>query len=163
MLLIDIRKGYVQVGGVSMDREAEKDKRNISSGRGRSKAAGKSKYEKLYVILVGIFLAAIFFYTFYIGQFLWGIVIDILVLRLYFLMQQEQRYFIESDLNEEEAGTPHDPRMKRKIRLANILITLFVLGIIVYSYLSLQFIWGIVVGLMILLYVHMLLFSEKNL
>ncbi|KKH94713.1 hypothetical protein EO95_18710 [Methanosarcina sp. 1.H.T.1A.1] len=146
-----------------MDREAEKDKRNKSSGRGMSKAAGKSKYEKLYVILVGIFLAAVFFYTYYIGQFLWGIVIDILILRLYFLMQQEQRYFIESDLNEEKAGTPHDPRMKRKVRLVNVLITLFVLGIIVYSYFSLQFIWGIVVGLMILLYVHMLLFSEKNL
>ncbi|TFH03595.1 MAG: hypothetical protein E4H06_04240 [Methanosarcina sp.] len=146
-----------------MDREAEEEKRNKSSGRGRSKAAGKSKYEKMFVILVGIFLAAVFFYTFYIGQLLWGIVIDILILRLYFLMQQEQRYFIESDLNEEEAGTPHDPRMKRKVRLANVLITLFVLGLVVYSYFTLQFIWGIVVGLMVLLYVHMLLFSEKNL
>lgn len=146
-----------------MDREEENEKRNKSSDRGRSKAAVKSKYERLLIILVGIFLAAVFFYTFYIGQPFWGIVIDILVLRLYFLIQQERRYFREYNLNEEEAGTPHDPRMKRKVRLANILITLFVLGIVVYSYFTLQFIWGIVVGLMILLYVHMLLFSEKNL
>lgn len=146
-----------------MDRKAENEKRNQSSGRGRSKAAGKSKYEKLFVILVGIFLATILFYTFYIGQLLWGIVIDILILRLYFLMQQEQRYFIETDLNEEEAGTPHDPRMKQKVRLANLLLTLFVLGLVAYSYFTLQFIWGIVTGLMILLYIHMLLFSQKNL
>jgi len=146
-----------------MDREEENEKRNKSSDRGRSKAAGKSKYEKLFVILVGIFLAAVFFYTFYIGQLLWGIIIDILVLRLYFLMQQERRYFVECDLNEDEAGTPHDPRVKRKVRLANVLITLFALGIVVYSYFTLRFIWGIVAGLMILLYVHMLLFSEKNL
>ena len=146
-----------------MGRKAEKEKRNQSSCRGRSKAAGKSKYEKWFVILVGIFLAAILFYTFYIGQLLWGIVIDILILRLYFLMQQEQRYFIEADLNEEEAGTPHDPRMKQKVRLANVLITLFVLGLVAYSYFTLQFIWGIVTGLMILLYIHMLLFSQKNL
>ncbi|AKB17976.1 MULTISPECIES: hypothetical protein [unclassified Methanosarcina] len=117
----------------------------------------------MYRILVGIFLAAVFFYTLYIGQLLWGIVIDILILRLYFLMKQEHRYFVECDLNEEEAGTPHDPTMKRKVRLANILLTLFALGIVVYAYFTLQFIWGIVVGLMILLYVHMLLFSEKNL
>ncbi|AKB75383.1 hypothetical protein MSLAZ_2122 [Methanosarcina lacustris Z-7289] len=146
-----------------MDREAEKENRNESSGMGRNKAAVKSKYERLFIILVGIFLAAVFFYTFYIGQPFWGIVIDILILRLYFLIQQERRYFREYNLNEEEAGTPHDPRMKRKVRLANILITLFVLGIVVYSYFTLQFIWGIVVGLMFLLYVHMLLFSGKNL
>lgn len=146
-----------------MDREADQEKRNESSGMGRNKATGKSKYEKLFIVLVGIFLAAVFFYTFYIGQPFWGIVIDILILRLYFLIQQERRYFREYNLNEEEAGTPHDPRMKRKVRLANILITLFVLGIVVYSYFTLQFIWGIVVGLMFLLYVHMLLFSGKNL
>ena len=35
---------------------------------------------------MSIFLAAILFYTFYIGQLLWGIVIDVLILRLYFLM-----------------------------------------------------------------------------
>ncbi len=146
-----------------MDREEENKKRNKSSDRARNKAAGKSKYEKLFIILVGIFLAAVFFYTFYIGQPFWGIVIDILVLRLYFLMKQERSYFRECDLNEEAAGTPHDPRVKRKVRLVNVLVTLFVLGIVVYSYFTLQFIWGIVVGLMILLYVHMLLFSEKNL
>ena len=107
--------------------------------------------------------AAIFFYTLYIGQLLWGIIIDILILRIYFLVQQERRYFTECDLNEDEAGTPHDPGTKRKVRLANILITLFVLGLVVYSYFTLQFIWGVVVGLMVLLYVHMLLFSGKNL
>ena len=53
--------------------------------------------------------------------------------------------------------------MKRKIRLANILITLFVLGLVIYSYFTFQFIWGVVAGLLILLYVHMLLFSEDNL
>lgn len=115
------------------------------------------------MILVGIFLAAILFYTLYIGQLLWGIVINILILRLYFLMQQEKRYFSECALNEDEAGTPHDPRIKRRIRLANVLITLFVLMLVVYSYFTFQFIWGIVVGLMILLYVHMLLFSKENL
>lgn len=146
-----------------MDREAEKEKGDNSSDRDNGRATGKSKYEKMYVILVGIFLAAVFFYTFYIGQLLWGIVIDILILRLYFLMQQERRYFIEFDLNEEEAGTPHDPEMKRKVRIANVLLTLFVILIIVHSYFSLRFIWGVVVGLMILLYVHMLLYSEKNL
>ncbi|WP_440947688.1 hypothetical protein ACSAZL_05395 [Methanosarcina sp. T3] len=146
-----------------MDREAEKEKKGQSSDRGNGKAAGKSKYEKLYVILVGVFLATVFFYTFYIGQLLWGVVIDILILRLYFLMQQERRYFRECALNEEEAGTSHDPGMNRRVRLANVLLTLFVLGIIVYSYFSFQFIWGLVVGLMILLYIHMLLYSEKNL
>lgn len=146
-----------------MDREADKEKRGNISSRGNGKVAGKSKYEKLYVILVGIFLAAVFFYTFYIGQLLWGIVIDLLILRLYLLMQEERRSFREFDLNEEEAGTSHDPKMKRRVRMANILLTLFVLGIVVYSYFSLQFIWGIVAGLMILLYIHMLLYSENNL
>jgi hypothetical protein len=152
-----------------MDEEVEVEKRDKNSDRGRSKAAGKnkysrkSKYEKLYVILVGIFLAAIFFYTLYIGELFWGIFIDILILRLYFLMEQERRYFRECNLNEEEAGTAHDPRMRRRVMLANILITLFVLGLVVYAYFTLQFIWGIVVGLMVLLYIHMLLFSEKNL
>ncbi|MGD9776608.1 MAG: hypothetical protein AB7U72_06800, partial [Methanosarcina sp.] len=128
-----------------------------------SKADGKGRYEKFLIILIGILLAAIFFYTLYIGQLLWGIIIDILILRIYFLVQQERRYFTECDLNEDEAGTPHDPGTKRKVRLANILITLFVLGLVVYSYFTLQFIWGVVVGLMVLLYVHMLLFSGKNL
>lgn len=146
-----------------MDREAEKEKRNESLARGRSKSAGKSKYEKLYVVLVGIFLAAVFFYTFYIGQLLWGIIIDILILRLYFLMRQERSYFREWSRNEEEAGTPHDPKMKGKIWIANMLITLFVLGLVAYSYFTFQFVWGIVVGLLILLYIHMLLFSEDNL
>ncbi|WP_255336046.1 hypothetical protein [Methanosarcina sp. KYL-1] len=131
--------------------------------RGRIVPSGKSRYEKTYWILVAIFLAAVLLYTFYIGQLLWGIVIDILVLRLLFLMRQEQRYFLECDRNEEDAGTPHDPRMKRKVRLANILVTLFVLGLVIYSYFTLQFIWGIVAGLMILLYMHMLLFSGDNL
>ena len=146
-----------------MDREVEKEKRSKSSDRITGRVAAKSKYERLYLILVCIFLAAVFFYTLYIGQLLWGIVIDILILRLYFLMKQERRYFVECDLNEDEAGTPHDPEMKRKIRLANLLITLFVLMLVVYSYFTLQFIWGIVAGLMILLYIHMLLFSQKNL
>jgi len=146
-----------------MDREAEKEKRDKSSDRGNGKAAGKSKYEKMYVILVAIFLAAIFFYTFYIGQLLWGIVIDLLILRLYYYMKQERRYFRECDLNEDEAGIPHDPGMKRRVRLANVLIALFVVGLGIYSYYTMQFIWGLVAGLMFLLYVHMLLFSGKNL
>jgi len=109
------------------------------------------------------FSQLILFYTLYIGQLLWGIVIDILILRLYFLMKRERSYFRECDRNEEEAGTSHDPQIKRKIRLANILITLFVLGVVIYSYFTFQFIWGVVAGLLILLYVHMLLFSEDNL
>jgi hypothetical protein len=121
------------------------------------------KREKMYLLLVGIFLAAILFYTLYIGQLLWGIVIDILILRLYFLMKKERSYFTEYYLDEEEAGTPHDPGMKKKVRLANILITLFVLGLVIYSYFTFQFIWGVVAGLLILLYVHMLLFTEDNL
>ncbi len=112
---------------------------------------------------MGIFLAAILFYTFYIGQLFWGIVIDILILRLYFLMKKERSYFAEYRLDEEEAGTTHDPEMKRKVRLANILITLFALGLVIYSYFSLRFIWGIVAGLLVLLYLHMLLFTEDNL
>lgn len=117
----------------------------------------------MYLLLVGVFLAAILVYTFYIGQLLWGIVIDVLILRLYFLLKWERRYFMESDWNEEEAGTPHDPIMKRKVRLANIAVTLFVLGLVIYSYFTFQFIWGVVAGLLILLYVHMLLFSNNNL
>ena len=146
-----------------MDRETEKEKMDRSSYRTGSKADGKGRYEKFLITLIGILLAAIFFYTLYIGQLLWGIIIDILILRIYFLVQQERRYFTECDLNEDEAGTPHDPGTKRKVRLANILITLFVLGLVVYSYFTLQFIWAVVVGLMVLLYVHMLLFSGKNL
>lgn len=112
---------------------------------------------------MSIFLAAILFYTFYIGQLLWGIVIDVLILRLYFLMKRERSYFKEYYWNEEKAGTPHDPRIKKKVRLVNILITLFVLGLVIYSYFTSQFIWGVVAGLLILLYIHMLLFSENNL
>lgn len=146
-----------------MDRETEIDKNNKSLDRGRSRAARKSKSEKLFVIFVGILLATVLFYTFYIGQLLWGIIIDILILRLYYLMQQEQNYFRECSLNEDEAGTPHDPSVRQKIRLANILIFIFALGLVIYSYFILQFIWGVVVGLMILLYIHMLLFSKKSL
>ncbi|MGI5993085.1 MAG: hypothetical protein ACOX79_12725 [Methanosarcina sp.] len=112
---------------------------------------------------MGIFLAAILFYTFYIGQLFWGIVIDILILRLYFLMKKEKSYFTAYDLDEEEAGTPSDPEIKRKVRLANIAITLFVLVLVIYSYFSFQFIFGIAAGLLILLYVHMLLFTKDNL
>jgi Flp pilus assembly protein TadB len=145
-----------------MDRETEKENREKSSGRNNRRLAGKSWSEKFFIILIGILLAAVFFYTLYIGQLLWGIIIDVLILRLYFLVQQERRYFAECTLNEDEAGTPHDPGTKRKIRLANILLTLFVLVLVVYAYFTLQFIWGVVAGLMILLYVHMLLFSGKN-
>jgi len=142
---------------------AEKETDRSSQGKGRIDVPKNRKHEKTYLILVSVFLAAIFFYTLYIGQLLWGIVIDILILRLYFLMRRERSYFRECDWNEEEAGTPHDPEMKRKVRLANILITLFVLGVVIYSYFTFQFIWGVVAGLLILLYVHMLLFSEDNL
>jgi hypothetical protein len=132
---------------------------------------GKDKIEipeirkrgKIYLLLVSIFLAAILFYTLYIGQLLWGIVIDILILRLYFLMTRERSSFREYYQNEEEAGTPHDPKIKRKVRLAHILITLSVLGLIIYSYFTFQFISGVVAGLLILLYVYMLLFSGENL
>ncbi len=142
---------------------AEKETDRSSQGKGRIDVPKNRKHEKTYLILVSVFLAAILFYTLYIGQLLWGIVIDILILRLYFLMKRERSYFRECDRNEEEAGTSHDPQIKRKIRLANILITLFVLGVVIYSYFSFQFIWGVVAGLLILLYVHMLLFSEDNL
>jgi hypothetical protein len=134
-----------------------------SQGKGRIDVPKYRKHEKTYLILVSVFLAAILFYTLYIGQLLWGIVIDILILRLYFLMKRERSYFRECDRNEEEAGTSHDPQIKRKIGLVNILITLFVLGVVIYSYFTFQFIWGVVAGLLILLYVHMLLFSEDNL
>lgn len=146
-----------------MDWETGRDKKNKISDRGKSRAARKSKSEKLFVIFAGILLVTVLFYTFYIGQLLWGIVIDILILRLYYLMRQEQNYFREYNLNEDEAGTPHDPGIRQKIRLANILVIIFALGLAIYSYFILQLIWGIVVGLMILLYVHMLLFSAKNL
>ena len=142
---------------------AEKETDRWSQGKGIIDVPKNRKHEKTYLILVSIFLAAILFYTLYIGQLLWGIVIDILILRLYFLMKRERSYFRECDRNEEEAGTSHDPQIKRKIRLANILITLFVLGVVIYSYFTFQFIWGVVAGLLILLYVHMLLFSEDNL
>ncbi len=122
-----------------------------------------TRHERTYFILVSIFLAAILFYTLYIGELFWGIVIDILILRLYFLMKRERRYLREGDQNEEEAGIPHDPNMKRRIWVANMLVTLFVLGLVIYSYFALQFIWGVVAGLLILLYIHMLLFSGDNL
>lgn len=150
-------------GRVSMDWETGRDKKNKSSDRGKSRAARKSKSKKLFVIFVGILLATVLFYTLYIGQLLWGIIIDILILRLYFLMRQEQNYFRECNLNEDEAGIPHDPGMRKKIRLVNALVIIFALGLVFYSYYISQLIWGIVVGLMILLYVHMLLFFGKNL
>lgn len=78
-------------------------------------------------------------------------------------MRRERRYFREYSEDEAEAGTPHDPQIKRRIWIANILVTLFVLGVIVYSYFTFQFISGIVAGLLILLYIHMLLFSQDNL
>ena len=122
-----------------------------------------SKNEKTYFILMIIFLVAILFYTFYIGQLFWGIIIDILILRLYFLVARERRYFREWDQNEDEAGIPHDQKMKRRIRVVNILLTIFVLGLVIYSYFTSQFIWGITAGFLILLYMHMLLFSRDNL
>ena len=151
-----------------MDIGAGKEKDRESRGKVRietpkTSTSKNSRHDKTYFVLVSIFLAAILFYTLYNGELLWGIVIDILILRLYFLMRRERRYFSESDQNEEEAGTPHDPKMKRRVWIANMLITLFVLGLVIYSYFTLQFIWGVVAGLLILLYVHMLLFSGENL
>ena len=78
-------------------------------------------------------------------------------------MKKENSYFRECSLDEKEAGTPQDPQMMKKVRLANILITLFVLGLITYSYFTFQFLSGVVAGLLILLYVHLLLFSKDNL
>lgn len=151
-----------------MDIGAEKEKDRESRGKVRietlkTSTSKNSRHEKTYFVLVSIFLAAILFYTLYNGELLWGIVIDILILRLYFLMRRERRYFSESDQNEEEAGTPHDPKMKRRVWIANMIITLFVLGLVIYSYFTFQFIWGVVAGLLVLLYVHMLLFSGDNL
>lgn len=131
--------------------------------KNRIKDSRINRNEKLYLILVSIFLIIILFYTFYIGELLWGIIIDILILRLYFLMKRERYYFKEYYLDEEEAGTAHDPEMNRRIWIVNILITLFVLGLIIYSYFTFKFIWGIVAGLLVLLYVHMLLFSRDSL
>lgn len=78
-------------------------------------------------------------------------------------MKREKSYFRECSLDEKEAGTPQDLQMRKKVQLANILITLFVLGLIIYSYFTFQFISGVVAGLLILLYIHMLLFSKDNL
>ena len=160
--LINIYKRYLE-NGKDVDMGAEKAKDNESQGKVEIKNTKKSRREKTYFVLVSIFLSLILFYTLYIGELLWGIVVDILVLRLYFLMRRERNYLKECDRNEEEAGTPHDPEMKRKVWIANMLITLFVLGLVIYSYFTFQFIWGVVAGLLILLYVHMLLFSEDNL
>lgn len=124
-------------------------------GKGRIEIPEIRKREKIYLLLVSIFLVVILFYTFYIGQLFWGIIIDILILRLYFLMKKERSYFREYYWNEEETGIPHDPKIKRKIRLANILITLSALGLVIYSYFTSQFIWGTVAGLLVLLYLHM--------
>ena len=158
---IDIYKRHLENGKyVDM---GEKAKENEGRGKANIKTIKKRRREKTYFVLVSIFLAFILLYTFYIGELIWGIVIDILVLRLYFLMRRERNYLKECDRNEEEAGTSHDPEMKRRVRIANMLITLFVLGLIIYSYFTFQFIWGVVAGLLILLYVHMLLFSEDNL
>jgi hypothetical protein len=149
--------------GISVSMGAEKAKDDESRGKIKIEALKKRRLEKTYFILVSVFLIIILFYTLYLGELLWGIVIDILILRLYFLMKRERSYLRECDMNEEEAGTPHDPEMKRKVWIANMLITLFVLGLVIYSYFTFQFIWGVVAGLLILLYVHMLLFSEDNL
>jgi ABC-type multidrug transport system fused ATPase/permease subunit len=149
--------------GISVGMGAEKEKDDESREKVRIEALKKRRREKTYFILVSVFLTIILFYTLYIGELLWGIVIDILILRLYFLMKRERSYLKECDRNEEEAGTTHDPEMKRRIWIANMLITLFVLGLVIYSYFTFQFIWGVVAGLLILLYVHMLLFSEDNL
>jgi hypothetical protein len=149
--------------GISLIMGAEKAKDDESRGKIKIEALKKRRLEKTYFILVSVFLIIILFYTLYLGELLWGIVIDILILRLYFLMKRERSYLRECDMNEEEAGTPHDPEMKRKVWIANMLITLFVLGLVIYSYFTFQFIWGVVAGLLILLYVHMLLFSEDNL
>jgi len=143
-----------------VDIGAEKEKDRESRGKVRietpkTSTSKNSRHEKTYFVLVSIFLAAILFYTLYNGELLWGIVIDILILRLYFLMRRERRYFSESDQNEEEAGTLHDPKMIRRVWIANMIITLFVLGLVI--------IWGVVAGLLVLLYVHMLLFSGDNL
>ncbi len=78
-------------------------------------------------------------------------------------MKRERNYFRECYLDEKEAGTPQDPQIKRRVRLVNIIITLFVLGLVVYSYFTFQFILGVVAGLFILLYVHMMLFLGDNL
>lgn len=153
----------MQMGGSAWTGKQGEIKRIKVPIGGKSRAARKSKSKKLFVIFVGILLATVLFYTLYIGQLLWGIIIDILILRLYFLMQQEQNYFRECNLNEDEAGISHDPGMRKKIRLVNALVIIFALGLIVYSYYISQLLWGIVVGLMILLYVHMLLFFGKNL
>lgn len=149
--------------GISVGMGTEKEKEDESREKVRIEAFKNRRREKTYFILVSVFITVILFYTLYIGELLWGIVIDILILRLYFLMKRERSYLRERDRNEDEAGTPHDPEMKRKIWIANILITLFVLGLVIYSYFTFQFIWGVVSGLLILLYVHMLLFSEDNL
>jgi len=151
---------------VDIGAEKEKDRESREKVRIetlKTSTSKNSRHEKTYFVLVSIFLAAILFYTLYNGELLWGIVIDILILRLYFLMRRERRYFSESDQNEEEAGTPHDPKMKRRVWIANMIITLFVLGLVIYSYFTFQFIWGVVAGLLVLLYVHMLLFSGDNL
>ena len=78
-------------------------------------------------------------------------------------MKRERSYFRECQLDEKEAGTQLDPQMRKRVRLANILITLFVLGLVIYSYFTFQFVSGVVAGLLILLYLHMLLFSKDNL
>ena len=121
-----------------------------------------SKHEKAYRIPVALFLFAVLLYSFYMGQLLWGIVAAVLILRLLFLTKQEAFYFREREIDEEELGTPLDPELKRKRRLANIVITFFALAVVLFSYFTFQFRWGIIAGLMILLYLHMLLFSGER-
>jgi hypothetical protein len=145
------------------DRENQEKYRIETLKNPKNSIPKNSRHEKTYFIFVSIFLAAILFYTLYIGQLLWGIVIDILILRLYFLMKRERRYFRECDQNEDEAGIPHDPKLKRRIWAANTLLTIFVLALVINSYFTSQFMWGIVAGSLILLYIHMLLFSGDNL
>lgn len=49
-------------------------------------------------------------YTLYIGQLLWGIIIDILILRLYFLMTRERSSFRKYAQNEDEPELRTTPK-----------------------------------------------------
>lgn len=148
-----------------MDREAEEEKGAKERGipeKGKIKPPAKSKHEKAYRILVALFIAAVLLYSFYMGQLLWGIVAAVFILRLLYLTKQESFYFQEREKDEVKAGTSLDPGLKRKRRLANIVITFFALAVVLFSYFTFQFRWGIIAGLMILLYLHMLLFSGER-
>ncbi|MDD2439566.1 MAG: hypothetical protein PHD41_05050 [Methanosarcinaceae archaeon] len=120
------------------------------------------KHEKTYQILLSLFIATILLYSFYQGQLFWGIVATVLILRLFLLLRQESFYFREREKNGARAGTYLGSELKRKRRLANIAITLFVLLLLLFSYYTFQLRWGIIAGLMILLYLHMFLFSGER-